>query len=414
MTITDRFLRYAAFDTQSDEAARTMPSTPGQMRFAESLTHELKALGLHDVSLDANGYVMATLPANTRRTEVPVIGFIAHMDTSPDMSGRDVKPRIVMYTGGDIVLNEPLGIVLSPDVFPELNNYVGQELIVTDGTTLLGADDKAGVAAIVSAMEYLLAHPKVEHGTVRIAFTPDEEIGRGADRFDVARFGCFGAYTVDGGEIGELEYENFNAAQTVVTVRGRNIHPGSAKGRMINASLVAMQLNAMLPATERPETTEGREGFFHLTEMAGTVEEAQLTYIIRDHDRTLFEKKKDMLREAVQGINKMYPECCTLDLRDQYYNMREVIDQRPELIRWARHGGGRRAHRAPYPRGYGRRATVVHGAALPEPLRGRHELPRTLRIPAHPVAPEEHGDDRPFMRPHRTVNHLPTHIIHSP
>ncbi len=336
MTITDRFLRYAAFDTQSDEAARTMPSTPGQMRFAESLTHELKALGLHDVSLDANGYVMATLPANTRRTDVPVIGFIAHMDTSPDMSGRDVKPRIVMYTGGDIVLNEPLGIVLSPDVFPELNNYVGQELIVTDGTTLLGADDKAGVAAIVSAMEYLLAHPEVEHGTVRIAFTPDEEIGRGADSFDVARFGCFGAYTVDGGEIGELEYENFNAAQAIVTLRGRNIHPGSAKGRMINASLVALQLTAMLPPRYRPHTTGGREGFFHLTEMAGTVEEARLTYIIRDHDRELFEKKKDMLREAVQGINKMHPECCTLDLRDQYYNMREVIDQRPELIRWAR------------------------------------------------------------------------------
>ena len=336
MTITDRFLRYAAFDTQSNEQVRVMPSTPGQMRFAESLTQELKALGLHDISLDANGYVMATLPANTSRTDVPVIGFIAHMDTSPDMSGRDVKPRIVTYTGGEIVLNEPLGVVLSPDVFPELNNYVGQELIVTDGTTLLGADDKAGVAAIVSAVEYLLAHPEMEHGTVRIAFTPDEEIGRGADRFDVARFGCFGAYTVDGGEIGELEYENFNAAQAIVTLRGRNIHPGSAKGRMINASLVAMQLNAMLPATERPETTEGREGFFHLTEMVGTVEEARLTYIIRDHDRELFEKKKDMLREAVQGINKMHPKCCTLDLRDQYYNMREVIDRRPELIRWAR------------------------------------------------------------------------------
>lgn len=336
MTITDRFLRYAAFDTQSDEQARTIPSTPGQMRFAESLTQELEALGLHDVSLDANGYVMATLPANTRRADVPVIGFIAHMDTSPDMSGREVKPRIVTYAGGDIVLNEQLGIVLSPDVFPELSSYVGQELIVTDGMTLLGADDKAGVAAIVSAMEYLLAHPEVEHGTVRIAFTPDEEIGRGADRFDVARFGCFGAYTVDGGEIGELEYENFNAAQAVVTVRGRNIHPGSAKGRMINASLVAMQLNAMLPPTERPETTDGREGFYHLTEITGTVEEAQLTYIIRDHDRELFEKKKDMLREAVQGINKMYPECCTLDMRDQYYNMREVIDERPELIRWAR------------------------------------------------------------------------------
>ena len=336
MTITDRFLRYAASDTQSDEHARTMPSTPGQMRFAESLTEELKALGLHDVSLDENGYVMATLPANTRRTDVPVIGFIAHMDTSPDMSGRDVKPRIVAYTGGEIVLNEPLGIVLSPDVFPELNNYVGQELIVTDGTTLLGADDKAGVAAIVSAMEYLLAHPEVEHGTVRIAFTPDEEIGRGADRFDVARFGCFGAYTVDGGELGELEYENFNAAQAVVTLRGRNIHPGSAKGRMINASLVAMQLNEMLPPAERPETTEGREGFFHLTEMTGTVEEARLTYIIRDHDRALFEKKKETLREAVRRIHAMYPESCTLDLRDQYYNMREVIDQRPELIRWAR------------------------------------------------------------------------------
>lgn len=336
MTITDRFLRYAASDTQSDEHARSMPSTPGQMRFAESLTEELKALGLHDVSLDENGYVMATLPANTSRTDVPVIGFIAHMDTSPDMSGRDVKPRIVAYTGGEIVLNESLGVVLSPDVFPELNHYVGQELIVTDGTTLLGADDKAGVAAIVSAMEYLLAHPEVEHGTVRIAFTPDEEIGRGADRFDVARFGCFGAYTVDGGELGELEYENFNAAQAVVTLRGRNIHPGSAKGRMINASLVAMQLNEMLPPAERPETTEGREGFFHLTEMAGSVEEAQLTYIIRDHDRALFEKKKETLREAVRCINETYPECCTLDMRDQYYNMREVIDRRPELIAWAR------------------------------------------------------------------------------
>ena len=336
MTITERFLRYAESDTQSDEQARTMPSTPGQMRFAESLTEELKALGLHDVSLDENGYVMATLPANTRRTDVPVIGFIAHMDTSPDMSGRDVKPRIVAYAGGDIVLNKALGIVLSPDVFPELNNYVGQELIVTDGTTLLGADDKAGVAAIVSAMEYLLAHPEVEHGTVRIAFTPDEEIGRGANRFDVARFGCFGAYTVDGGEIGELEYENFNAAQAIVTLRGRNIHPGSAKGRMINASLLAMQLNDMLPPAERPETTEGREGFFHLTEMTGTVEEARLTYIIRDHDRALFEKKKETLREAVRRIHAMYPESCTLDMRDQYYNMREVIDQRPELIQWAR------------------------------------------------------------------------------
>ena len=335
MTITERFLRYAASDTQSDEQARTMPSTPGQMRFAESLTEELKALGLHDVSLDENGYVMATLPANTSRTDVPVIGFIAHMDTSPDMAGLDVKPRIVAYTGGEIVLNEPLGIVLSPDVFPELNNYVGQELIVTDGTTLLGADDKAGVAAIVSAMEYLLTHPEVEHGTVRIAFTPDEEIGRGADRFDVERFGCFGAYTVDGGEIGELEYENFNAAQAVVTLRGRNIHPGSAKGRMINASLLAIQLNDMLPPAERPETTEGREGFFHLTEMTGTVEEARLTYIIRDHDRALFEKKKETLREAVRRIHAMYPESCTLDLRDQYYNMREVIDQRPELIQWA-------------------------------------------------------------------------------
>ena len=247
-----------------------------------------------------------------------------------------MEPRIVAYAGGDIVLNEPLGIVLSPDVFPELNNYVGQELIVTDGTTLLGADDKAGVAAIVSAMEYLLAHPEVEHGTVRIAFTPDEEIGRGADRFDVERFGCFGAYTVDGGEIGELEYENFNAAQAIVTLRGRNIHPGSAKGRMINASLLAMQLNDMLPPAERPEMTEGREGFFHLTEMAGTVEEARLTYIIRDHDRALFEKKKETLREAVRRIHATYPESCTLDMHDQYYNMREVIDQRPELIAWAR------------------------------------------------------------------------------
>ena len=305
------------------------------MHLAKYLARELKDIGMDDVSLDANGYLMATLPSTTLREGIPTIGFIAHMDTSPDMTGKDVKPRIVTYDGGTIVLNEAEQIVLSPDTFPELANYVGQELIVTDGTTLLGADDKAGIAAIVSAMEYLLAHPKIAHGKVRVGFTPDEEIGRGADRFDVDRFGCDWAYTIDGGEIGELEYENFNAAQAVITIKGRNVHPGYAQNKMINAALLAAELSVSLPNEQRPEKTSGYEGFFHLTRLEATVEEATLHYIIRDHDRALFEQKKDMLRTLANRMETKYPGCVTVEVRDQYYNMREIIEPGMEVIEYA-------------------------------------------------------------------------------
>lgn len=335
MNTTERFLRYVSFDTRSDEDSLTTPSTPGQLHLAEYLAQELADIGMDDVSLDANGYVMATLPATTPREGIPTVGFIAHMDTSPDMTGKDVKPRIVTYDGGTIVLNEAERIVLSPDTFPELANYVGQELIVTDGTTLLGADDKAGIAAIVSAMEYLLAHPEIAHGKVRVGFTPDEEIGRGADLFDVDKFGCDWAYTIDGGEIGELEYENFNAAQAVITIKGRNVHPGYAQNKMINAALLATELSASLPPEQRPEKTSGYEGFFHLTRLETTVEEATLHYIIRDHDRALFEQKKDLLRTLVNGMETRYPGCVTVEVRDQYYNMREIIAPGMEVIEYA-------------------------------------------------------------------------------
>ena len=305
------------------------------MHLAKYLARELKDIGMDDVSLDANGYLMATLPSTTLREGIPTIGFIAHMDTSPDMTGKDVKPRIVTYDGGTIVLNEAEQIVLSPDTFPELANYVGQELIVTDGTTLLGADDKAGIAAIVSAMEYLLAHPEIAHGKVRVGFTPDEEIGRGADRFDVDRFGCDWAYTIDGGEIGELEYENFNAAQAVITIKGRNVHPGYAQNKMINAALLAAELSVSLPNEQRPEKTSGYEGFFHLTRLEATVEEATLHYIIRDHDRALFEQKKDLLRTLANRMETKYPGCVTVEVRDQYYNMREIIEPGMEVIEYA-------------------------------------------------------------------------------
>ncbi|MGP1463331.1 peptidase T [Tannerella sp.] len=335
MNTTERFLRYVSFDTRSDEDSLTTPSTPGQLHLAEYLAQELADIGMDDVSLDANGYVMATLPATTLREGIPTVGFIAHMDTSPDMTGKDVKPRIVTYDGGTIVLNEAERIVLSPDTFPELANYVGQELIVTDGTTLLGADDKAGIAAIVSAMEYLLAHPEIAHGKVRVGFTPDEEIGRGADLFDVDKFGCDWAYTIDGGEIGELEYENFNAAQAVITIKGRNVHPGYAQNKMINAALLATELSASLPPEQRPEKTSGYEGFFHLTRLEATVEEATLHYIIRDHDRALFEQKKDLLRTLANGMETRYPGCVTVEVRDQYYNMREIIAPGMEVIEYA-------------------------------------------------------------------------------
>ena len=289
MNLVDRFLSYVKFDTQSDELTNMTPSTPGQMIFAKHLKKELEAIGLSDITLDDNGYLMATLPANTTRADVPTVGFIAHLDTSPDMSGRHVSPRIVEnYDGGDIVLNDKDGITLSPREFPELLHYQGQPLIVTDGTTLLGADDKAGVAEIISAIAYLKEHPEIEHGKVRIAFNPDEEIGKGAHKFDVPHFGADFAYTMDGGEIGELEYENFNAAMARVTFKGRNVHPGYAKHKMINSMRIANQFVIMLPRWETPEHTEDYEGFYHLVGMDGTVELTTLTYIIRDHDRDRF------------------------------------------------------------------------------------------------------------------------------
>ncbi len=326
MIVVDRFLGYVKFDTQSDELTNLTPSTPGQMIFAQALEKELKELGLADISLDENGYLMATLPANTDK-KVPVVGFIAHLDTSPDMSGRHVNPRIVKnYDGGTIVLNADDNVVLSPDEFPELLDYVGQSLIVTDGTTLLGADDKAGVAEIITAVEYLKNHPEIKHGDIRIGFNPDEEIGLGAHKFDVKRFGADWAYTMDGGAIGELEYENFNAASAKVVFKGRNVHPGYAKHKMINSIRIANQFCIMLPRWETPEHTEGYEGFYHLVGIEGTVEQSTLTYIIRDHDMDRFERRKKELEHLVRKINHEYPGCASIEIKDQYYNMREKIE----------------------------------------------------------------------------------------
>lgn len=332
LTVTDRFLKYVTFDTKSSEETGTTPSTPGQRVFAEALVNELEALGLEDISIDEHSYVMATLPANTDSDETPVIGFIAHLDTSPDMSGKDVNPRIVSYQGGDIILNKEDNVVLSPAMFPELNDYVGQELIVTDGKTLLGADDKAGVAAIMGAMQYLKEHPEIKHGKIRIGFTPDEEIGQGADHFDVAKFACQWGYTIDGGQIGELEFENFNAAGAKIIFKGLNVHPGYAKDKMVNASLLALDFASWLPSAQRPENTTGYEGFFHLTNMTGSVEEATLSYIVRDHDRNLFEQKKQLLQLLVDRMNGMHPESTRLEIRDQYYNMREVVEPQKHII----------------------------------------------------------------------------------
>ena len=332
MTVVDRFLKYVTFATQSDEESGITPSTSGQRVFAEALVKELEALGLEEISLDDNSYLMATLPSNMEDQEVSTIGFISHLDTSPDMSGEGVKPRIVSYAGGDIVLNEAENIVLSPRMFPEMEQYIGQDLIVTDGTTLLGADDKAGVAAIISAVAYLKEHPEIKHGKIRIGFTPDEEIGAGADHFDVEKFGCEFAYTVDGGEIGELEYENFNAAAAKVVFSGRNVHPGTAKDKMVNASLLAVEFASMLPADQRPETTEGYEGFFHLTAMVGSVEQAVLQYIVRDHSRELFEQKKQLLEQITAQLNKKYPGMVSLEMHDQYYNMREIVEPKKYIV----------------------------------------------------------------------------------
>ena len=338
MTLVDRFLQYVKFDTQSDELTNMTPSTPGQMVFAEHLKKELENLGLTEITLDDNGYLMATLPSNlpAGHKEVPTVGFIAHLDTSPDMSGRHVAPRIVQnYQGGDIELNSATGSVLSPNDFPELNNYVGQDLIVTDGNTLLGADDKAGIAEIITAMDYLLKHPEVKHGKIRVGFNPDEEIGQGAHKFDVDLFGCDFAYTMDGGEIGELEYENFNAAVARVTFKGRNVHPGYAKHKMINSMRIANQFIIMLPRWETPEHTEDYEGFYHLISMEGSVEKTVLTYIIRDHDRDRFERRKKELEHLARKINHEFPDCCSLEIKDQYYNMREKIEPVMHIIETA-------------------------------------------------------------------------------
>ena len=332
MNPLNRFLNYVTFDTTANEDSTTVPSTASQKIFALALVKELEALGLEDITLDDKCYLMATLPSNSNKSNVPNIGFIAHLDTSPDMSGANVKPRIVSYNGGDVVLNESAQTILSPTQFPELNNYIGQSLVVTDGTTLLGADDKAGVAAIISAMAYLQANPSIAHGTIRIGFTPDEEIGRGADFFDVAKFNCEYAYTIDGGEIGELEYENFNAAGAKITFKGLNVHPGYAKDKMVNASLLANTFMGWLPAEERPETTVDYEGFYHLTAMTGTVEEATLSYIIRDHNRELFEEKKQRLIALVEQMNQHYPASTTLELKDQYYNMREMVEPKKYIV----------------------------------------------------------------------------------
>lgn len=333
MTVIDRFLKYVTFDTQSDENTGVTPSTAKQMVFAKYLQQELQELGLEDITLDENGYLFATLPANVDRP-IPVIGFIAHMDTSPDMSGENVKPRIVeKYDGTDIVLCSKDNIVLSPSQFPELLDHKGEDLIVTDGHTLLGADDKAGIAEIVSAMAYLKEHPEIKHGKIRIGFNPDEEIGLGAHKFDVEKFGAKWAYTMDGGEVGELEFENFNAAAAKVTIKGRNVHPGYAKNKMINSMLVANEFMSMLPADETPATTEGYEGFYHLVGMKGEVEQSELSYIIRDHNREKFERRKAFVAECAGKINEKYGnEIVKVELKDQYYNMRQEVEPLMHII----------------------------------------------------------------------------------
>lgn len=335
MNITDRFLRYVSFDTQSAEDTGNTPSTDKQMVFAKALCQELMDEGLEDVELDSMGYLYATLPANTDKN-VPTIGFISHLDTSPDAPGKDIRPRIIhKYDGGDIVLSE--GIVSSPKQFPELLNHIGEDLIVTDGTTLLGADDKSGIAAIVEAMVYLKAHPEIKHGKIRIAFNPDEEIGMGAHHFDVKKFGCQFAYTIDGSECGEIEFENFNAAGAKIQIEGRSVHPGSAKGKMINAGRIATEIVQMLPQDETPEMTEGYEGFYHLTSISGSCTEAHLSMIIRDHSAEKFAERKQTIMEIVEKINRRYGEgTATLTLNDQYYNMRQQVEPQMYIIDIAR------------------------------------------------------------------------------
>lgn len=325
--VLERFLRYVKVYTTSDQDSTTYPSTERQLHFADQLADELRAMGLTEVERDQHGYVTATLPANTDK-KVPVIGFISHMDTSPDYSGGNVNPQLINnYDGNDVVLNPAADVVLSPAYFPELLKYIGQDLVTTDGNTLLGADDKAGIAEIFTAMEYLIQHPEIKHGKIRICITPDEEVGRGTEHFDVSKFEADFAYTLDGGEIGELEYENFNAAGAKITVKGRSVHPGYAKNTMINSTLVGMQIVQMLPPEQRPEHTTGYEGFFHLTSFEGDVSETKLEFIIRDHDLTKFEEKKNLMREVCNMVNLRYGAgTVNLELKDQYFNMKQKVE----------------------------------------------------------------------------------------
>jgi len=328
MTLTDRFLKYTTFDTQSDENSQTHPSTEGQRFFACFLADEMQSVGFEDISLDENGVLMATLPATDNQKVAPTVGFIAHLDTSPEMSGKDVKARIIDYEGGDIVLNAAERIVMSPDseLFSELKSYIGQQLIVTDGTTLLGADDKAGIAAIISAGEYLTQHPELKHGTIRVAFTPDEEIGRGTDCFDTDKFGCEWAYTVDGGEIGSLEAANFNAAKAEITFYGNNVHPGYSNGKMVNAILMANRFIEMIPVAMMPDGEATSDGFFHITQIDGTVEKATVSCLIRDFRQDEFQAKKEMLRKFVDICNSRNTGGrCSIDIQDQYFNMASVM-----------------------------------------------------------------------------------------
>ena len=324
----ERFLKYVTFDTQSAEDSATTPSTEKQLKIASYLKEELKLIGMEEVEMDELGYVYTTLPANSDK-KLPVVAFIAHYDTSPDCSGADVKPRIVdNYDGKDILLSE--GIYLSPSKFPELLDHIGEDIIVTDGHTLLGADDKAGIAEIVSACEYLIQHQEIRHGKIRVAFNPDEEIGLGAKHFNVEKFACDFAYTMDGSEVGEIEYENFNAASAKITILGCSVHPGYAKGKMLNAAKVAAEITAMIPWNETPEHTEGYQGFYHLTALSGNCEQASLSYIIRDHDREVFERRKKFMAHIVQQVNEKYGNVASVELKDQYYNMKEKVD--PEIV----------------------------------------------------------------------------------
>lgn len=334
--ILERFLKYISYDTQSDENSETCPSTKKQFELANYVKDEMTKLGLKDVSLDKNCYLMGTLPANTDK-KIPTIGFLAHFDTSPDMSGANIKPQIIEnYKGGDIEL-KGTKLILSPSVFPELDHHIGHTLITTDGTTLLGADDKAGITEIITAIEYLISHPEIKHGNIKIGFTPDEEIGRGVDKFDVGKFNADFAYTMDGSGLGELEYENFNAAEAKLKINGRNVHPGYSKDKMLNAILIGMELNALLPVNQRPEFTQGYDGFFHIVKFEGTVENASFKYIIRDHNREKFEQKKVLIQDCVNLLNKRYGEgVVELTLKDQYFNMREQVEPVIHIVETAK------------------------------------------------------------------------------